>query len=199
VDDPLGTGTFALKEETMTTLVLLTGLLLCPPCTAATEPGSPQLPDRPGVFAVTERGTVELPVFGEQRKVEGAIETFAYAESDLERIPVVASISALYVNVMGWTPKDLYLIVGRQRLATPRDDYRRLNGRAYSKGPILFEVVTEKLEPEALEKEYRRLAKKKRSGEDVRAFVVLELISQAGLNRRSYPIQVDLPPGSAAK
>ena len=101
--------------------------------------------------------------------------------------------------MMGWTPKDLYLVVGRARLETPRDEYRRLNGRAYSKGPILFEVVTENLEPAALEKEYRRLARKKRPGEDVRAFVVLELISQAGLNRRSYPIQVDIPPASDAK
>ncbi|MGE5199111.1 MAG: hypothetical protein ACM3H9_05695, partial [Rhodospirillaceae bacterium] len=72
--------------------------------------------------------------------------------------------------------------------------------RAYSKGPILFEVVTEKLEPGALEQEYRRLAgKKQKPGEDARAYIVLELVSQAGLNRRSYPIQVEIAPASAAK
>ena len=183
----------------MTAMFLLMALLLYPPYEAASEPASPQLPDGPGVFAVTDRGIVELPVFGEQRKVEGAIDTFVFPAAELDRIPVVLSISAIYVNVMGWTPKDLYLIVGRKRLATPRDNYRRLNGRAYSKGPILFEVVTEKLEPGALEQEYQRLAGKKKSGDDLRAFVVLELTSQAGLNRRSYPIQVEIPPGSAAK
>ena len=183
----------------MTAMFLLMALLLYPPCEAASEPASLQLPDGPGVFAVTDRGIVELPVFGEQRKVEGAIDTFVYAPAELDRIPVVSSVSALYANVMGWIPKDLYLIVGRKRLATPRDNYRRLNGRAYSKGPILFEVVTEKLEPGALAQEYRRLAGKKKSGDDVRAFVVLELSSQTGLDRRSYPVQVDIDPGSAAR
>jgi hypothetical protein len=183
----------------MTAIFLLTGLLLCPPCAAAFEPAAGQLPDRPGVFAITNRGTVELPVFGEQRNVEGAIDSFAFAASDLDRIPIVPSISSLYVYLMGWTPKDLYLIVGRKKLATPRDDYRRLNGQAFSKGPVLFEVVTSKLEPAELEKEYRRLAGKKRPGEDVRAFVVIELSSQAGLNRRTYPVQVVMPPGSAVK
>ena len=178
----------------MTAVLLLAGLLLCPPPGAASDAASPQLPDRPGVFAVTVGGTVELPVFGEQRKIEGAIDTFVYAASDLDRIPIVSSISSLYVNLMGWVPKDLYLIVGRKKLATPRDDYRRLDGRAYSKGPTQFEVVTRKLDTVALEQEYRRLIGKKPSGEDVRAFVVIELSSQTGLNRRSYPIQLDIQP-----
>jgi hypothetical protein len=179
--------------------LLLTGLLLAVPISIPADLSQATFPDRPGVFAVTDRGMVELKVVGEQRTVEGAIDTFAYAASELDQIPAVASVRSLYVNLMGWLPKDLYLIVGRHRLATPRDEYRRLLGRAYSKGPVLFEVVTEKLEPDALQKEYRQLARKKRAGEDVRAFVVLELASQAGLNRRSYPIQVEIPPGSAAK
>jgi hypothetical protein len=187
------------REVPMTALFLLSGLLLCPPSAAAFGPDAVQMPDRPGVFAVTNRGIVELPVFGERREVQDAIDSFHYVAEELDRIPIVPSVSSLYVNVMGWTPRDLYLIVGRKKLATPRDNYRRLNGQAFSKGPILFEVVTKKLEPAELEKEYRRLAGKKRPGDDVRAFVVIELSSQAGLSRRCYPVQVEMPPGSALK
>ena len=183
----------------MASTLIAAGLLLCLPGLSFVQPSPAQVPDRPGVFAVTDKGPVEMAVFGEQRRVEGAIDTFAYAPAELERIPAVQSVKAFYVNVMGWLPKDLYLIVGTKRLATPRDRYRRLNGRAYSKGPILYEVVTEKLEPAALEQEYRRLAGKARAGEDVRAFVVLELSSQAGLNRRCYPVQVEITPAPAGR
>ena len=173
---------------------LLGGAAGTPPSVA---PAAAQLPEEPGVFALTPAGLVRLPVFGEQRSVEGAIDTFLYAPADLERIPVVQSIRAIYVNLMGWQPKDLYLVAGGKGLASPRDDYRRLNGLAYSKGPILIEVVTEKLDPRALEDEHRKLTRKKRPGEDVRAFVVVELASQAGLNRRAFPVQVEMPSPAA--
>lgn len=151
-----------------------------------------QPPDHPGVFAVTDRGRIELTGFGERQSVESAIDTFAFAQSALDQIPVVSSVRSFYVNMLGWVPKDLYLLAGSKRLRTPRDDYRRLNGRAYRLGPVLFEIVTEALEPGALEKQYRSLVKKQRHGEDLNAFVVLETVSQSGLNRRSYPIQIQI-------
>lgn len=184
----------------MTILCLLAALILVPPAQPSqaapaqapqAAPASP--PDRTGVFAVTDRGTIELTAFGERQSVEAAIDTFVYRPGAVEQIPSVASVRSFFVNMLGWTPKDLYLIAGHKRLSTPRDDYRRLLGRAYRRGPVLYEVLTERLEPDVLWKEYRSLAGKKGVQEGVAAFVVLEITSETGLNRRGYPIRVEWP------
>lgn len=175
-----------------TAIPLFVGLLLLPLHRAVAQPPPAQPPDRSGVFAVTDRGTIELTGYGERHRQEHAIDSFSFTPSALDQIPVVSSVRAFYVNMMGWVPKDLYLIVGRKRLATPRDEYHPLTGRAYSRGPVLFDVVTEELEPAKLEQAYRKLASKKRSGEDVRPFIVLELNNRSGLDARSYPIRVEI-------
>jgi hypothetical protein len=177
----------------MSGIILFLGLLLFSPHAVVAQAPSAAAPDSPGVYAVTDRGIIELKVFGERQSVEAAIDTFSFRRSAIGEIPTVATVRSFQVNMSGWTPKDLYLVAGEKALSDPRDDYRRLLGRAYSRGPVLFEVVTEKLEPTMLEREYRSLTAKKRPGADIRAFVVLEVNNQHGLNRRSYPVRIELP------
>ena len=55
------------------------------------------------------------------------------------------------------------------------------------------------LTPEALQAAYAELTKKAKPKDDVRAFVLLEVVSDKGLDGRYYPVQIDLPPPASAQ
>ncbi|MCX6544370.1 MAG: hypothetical protein NTV05_08140 [Acidobacteria bacterium] len=183
----------------MIPVLLLAGLFLCPPLHAAAQPPNFRIPNRPGVFAVTNQGVVEMTVFGERRSEEYSIPSFVYGSTELDQIPIVASIRSIYVNMMGWSPRDLCLIVGRQRLATPRDDFRRLIWKFNPRGVVSVDIVSQEFQPEALQKYQKHLTSNSRPGDDVRAFIVLELRSQSGLAARGYPVQVEIQPDSVRR
>ena len=180
----------------MIRVLLIAGLFLCPSLQAAAQPPNFRIPSRPGVFAVTDQGVVEMTVFGERRPVDFSIPSFVYGSTELDQIPIVASIRSIYVNMMGWKPGDLCLIVGRQRLATPRDDFRRLVWKFNPRGVVSADIVSHEFEPAALQKYRKHLTSSSRPGDDVRAFIVLELRSQTGLAPRGYPVQVEIQPDS---
>jgi hypothetical protein len=186
-------------EAKMTHVLLLGWLFLCPALQAAAPPPNIQLPDRPGVFAVTDHGVVEMTVFGEPRQGNYSIPSIVYGSTELDQIPVVSSIRSIFVNMMGWRPRTLYLLVGRQRLASPSSDYQRLNATINPRGVVRFEVLSHEFQPEELQKSYRRLTSKSQPGDDTRAFIVLGLSNQTGQPGRSYPVQVEVKPVSAGR
>lgn len=197
----------------MTTLLLALVTLLVPGLLAQAQAPPPAAgPDRPGVFAITDRGVVELAVFGERRldassrdgssrwampddpldRSLDAAPRFGFPSDFLTRVPSAASIARFRVNMLDWTPRDLYLVVGLEGLQSPTDKHRRLNGRAYKLGPMSYEIVTEDLDGRVLADAYRKLAGRKPKPGASQPFVVVELRHGGGLSPRSYPIRVEM-------
>jgi hypothetical protein len=148
----------------------------------------------PGVFAVTSTGPVELSVYGERAFVAGDMNPRVfYPPGAFDRIAPVDDIKAFVVNMTGWTPRDLYMLVGRKRLAAPYQKNQRLVGRMSSSGPTLIKVESEGFDLASLQRDYLRLLPKKATTEESEAFIVLEVKSRDGLNDRSYPVRIRLP------
>jgi hypothetical protein len=171
-----------------TWLMLVAAVLLG---AGAQDPAKPVFPKKSGVFAMTAEGPVELKVSGEPNQVEKST-TFRcfYAPKDYDKIPTVSSLQSFYVSAMGWAPRDLYIIVGRDMLSNPSEKYQRLRGRAVTQGAIAFQVVSADLEsPAFVEQAITRLS----TDPTAEAYVVLELTSTAGLSNRSYPVKLERP------
>jgi hypothetical protein len=182
----------------MPALVALVALLLLPAGPFAPESQAARkhaYPSKSGIYAMTSEGPVELKVSGERNDVELAIGLqMYYSPESFGRIPAVDSVRSFYVSAMGWAPKDVYMVVGRDRLTNSLDKYQRLNSRVVSRGVLAFEILSADLEsPEFVARTIRRLAPAGVGDADLEAYLVLELRSQAGLNDRAYPVRIRLP------
>jgi hypothetical protein len=146
----------------------------------------------PGIFAITSAGAVELTVYGERDiQVGDLVRKTFYPPGAFDKIPAGDDLRSFVVNMPGWTPRDLYMIVGRKNLQTPFEKNRRLTGRLLPRGPV-FEVVSDGFDLASLQKDYVRLLPKKATDEQSEAFVVVEVGSSDGLNRRCYPVRLRL-------
>jgi len=150
-----------------------------------------------GVWVRTPTGLVELPVFGERHTVSRGFPTFFFLKEHEARVPRVSAIQTLYVNMTGWVPSGVALVVGRKGLNAPKDKFRGINAGTYNAGPGLTEIRSPDFTAEALQAAYAELTKKAGPKDDVRAFVLLEVVSDKGLDGRFYPVQVDMPPPSS--
>ncbi len=168
---------------------------LCLPPAIWTAPDSvrrqadTEWPSRAGVYAMTAQGPVELIVNGERGGVRLALgQQLRYDPREIDRIPVADSVLSFFVRMPGWTPKDLYLVVGRERLIDPMTKYQRLAGRAITREVAAYQIIANDLEPASLAKAIGRLTPKGKTNAE--AYVVLELKSTADLNDRAYPIRI---------
>lgn len=182
----------------MPALVTVIALLLLPlgpwgqPSQAS---GKPAFPRKPGIYAMTPQGPVELKVSGERNEVEmaGLLKSY-YPPDSFDRIPVAESVRSFYVSAMGWKPRGVYLVVGREYLTNAFEKYQRLNGRVVMRGAVAFEIQSADLEsPDFVLRTIRRLAPTGLSDADIEAFLVLELRSEAGLAGRTYPVKIRIP------
>jgi hypothetical protein len=147
-----------------------------------------------GVWVATPTGLVELPVFGERHTVNRGFPSFYFLKEHEPRVPRVSAIQHMYVNMVGWVPTGVALVVGRKGLNNPKDKFRGLNAGTYNAGPGLTEIRSPDFTAEALQAAYAELTKKAKAKDDVRAFVLLELVSDKGLDGRYYPVQIDVAP-----
>jgi hypothetical protein len=148
----------------------------------------------PGIWVQTPTGLIELPVFGERHTVNRGFPSFYFLKEHEPRVPRVSAIQTMYVNMTGWVPSGVAMVVGRKGLNAPKDKFRGLNAGTYNAGPALTEIRSPDFTPEALQAAYAELTKKAKPKDDVRAFVLLEVVSDKGLDGRYYPGQIDLPP-----
>ncbi len=157
------------------------------------DPGRPQAgvewPAKAGVYAMTARGPVELLVNGERSWVFGAMgQQVRYDPREFEQIPALDAVESFFVRMAGWTPKDLYLVVGRERLIDPMTKYQRLAGRAIARDVTAVQIIAADLEPLSLAEAIRRLTPKGKTNAE--PYVVLELKSSAGQPDRAYPVRI---------
>jgi hypothetical protein len=182
----------------MPALILLIAALLLPAGPwAAQAPGKVVYPKKPGIYAMTLQGPVEMKISGERNELNKALGLKSYYSPDaLDRIPAAESVRSFYVSVMDWQPRDLFLVVGREHLSGSFDSYQRFNGRMVSRGVVAFEILSDDLEsPEFVLRAVRKLAPAGIADPDIEAYVVLELRSTSGLNARDYPIRIQVPKG----
>ena len=159
----------------------------------------PVWPRNAGVYAMTAQGPLGLKISGERSAVDKALGLkVIYSSRDLDRIPVADTVQSFFVNMADWTPKDLYMVVGRDRLTDPLTKYQRLSARAVTRGVVAFEIVSTDLEPAFLLRAIRRLTPAGVADADIEAYVVLELKNAAGLNDRSYPVRITVPKKQSA-
>jgi hypothetical protein len=176
-------------------IVLLAALLAFPAAPSAQAQAQPAYPKKAGIFAMTSQGPVELKVSGERNFVQGDQRLKCYFSPDsFDKIPAAESVLSFYVSTMGWAPRDIYLVIGRDGLVNSMDNYRRLAGRMVTRGAIAFEVLSADLEnPDFVMRAIRQLAPPGANLADVEAYLVLDLRSTSGMNSRAYPIRVQIP------
>jgi hypothetical protein len=179
-------------------LTALLSLLLPPGPGMAQDPGRAPAqtvwPKRPGVYAMAPNGPVELKISGERNDVDRALGLkVVYSPGDIDRIPVADTVQSFFVNMVDWTPRDLYMVVGRDRLIDPLTRYQRLSARAVTRGLLAFEILATELEPASLLSAIRRLAPGGAAGAGIEAYIVFELKSATGLNDRAYPVRIKVP------
>jgi len=105
-------------------------------------------------------------------------------------------VRSFFVSLMDWTPKSLYLVVGRDALTNSLDKYQRFAGRTVPRGVVAIEVLSSDFEsPEFILRAIRKLAPAGVADADLEVYIVLELKSAAGLNDRAYPIRIAVPKG----
>jgi hypothetical protein len=173
-------------------VILLVAALVVP--LSLQQPAKQALPKKAGIFAMTPQGAVELKVSGEPNQIDRANGVKCYYPPDsFDRIPSVESVESFFVNMMDWAPRDLYIVVGRDRLTNPTEKYQRLNGRAVNRGPVAFRIVADDLSPAFLAQAARRLSPTGTVDEATEVYLVLELRSTAGLNDRAYPVRIRIP------
>lgn len=153
----------------------------------------------PGIWVQTPTDLIELPVFGERHTVSRGFPTFYFLKEHEARVPRVSAIQTMYVKMVGWVPSGVALVVGRKGLNAPKDKFRGLNAGTYHAGPGLTEIRSPDFTPEALQAAYAELTKKAKPKDDVRAFLLLEVVSDKGLDGRYYPVQIELPPPASAQ
>jgi hypothetical protein len=159
-------------------------------------PQSPQAPakaypKKSGIFAMTTQGPVELKVSGEPTRIElSNVVRCYYAPDSFDRIQAVEALESFYVNLMGWVPRDLYIVVGRDQLTNPTVKYQRLTGRAVNRGAIAFQIVSDDLRPAFVEQAARRLSPSGTVDATTEVYVVLELRNRDGLSDRAYPVRI---------
>lgn len=169
-----------------------------PADTASAPPQAKQaFPKKAGIYAMTPQGPVELTVSGERSEEKQAIGLKTYYSSDsFDRIPTADSVRSFFVSLMDWTPKSLYLVVGRDALTNSLDKYQRFAGRTVPRGVVAIEVLSSDFEsPEFILRAIRKLAPAGVADADLEVYLVLELKSAAGLNDRAYPIRIAVPKG----
>jgi hypothetical protein len=183
----------------MPSLTVLLWLLLLPfGSWTATDPGRVQAntvwPKKAGVYAMAANGPVQMKISGERSDVKWALGLKVnYSPGDLDRIPAADTVQSFYVNMADWGPKDLYVVVGRDRLIDPLTKYQRLSARAITRGLVAFEVIASEFEPASLLRVVRSLAPAGVADADIEAYIVLELKNTAGLSDRSYPVRITVP------
>lgn len=174
-------------------IILLIAALLAPLGTQA--PAKTAYPKKSGIFAMTSQGPVELKVSGERNYVQGDLELRCFFSPDsFDRIPAAESVQSFYVSAMGWTPRAIYIVVGRDGLVNSKDKHRRLAGREVRRGAVAFEVFSVDLEtPDFVLRAIKQLAPPTATLAEVEAYLVLDLHSTTGLNDRAYPVRIQIP------
>lgn len=154
-------------------------------------------PKKAGIYVLTAQGPVELTVSGERSEEPHVIGLKTYYSPDsFDRIPTADSVRSFFVSLMDWTPKGLFLVVGRDGLTNSLDKYQRFAGRMVPRGAVAVEVLSSDLEsPEFILRAIRKLAPAGVADANLEAYIVLELKSAAGLNDRAYPIRIAVPKG----
>ncbi|HEY3380186.1 MAG TPA: hypothetical protein VGK32_00375 [Vicinamibacterales bacterium] len=182
----------------MPTLVLLIAALLLP-SGSLTAPATAEstYPKKSGIYAMTPQGPVELTVSGERNNVALAIGLKSYYSPEtFDRIPTADSVQTFYVSAMGWTPRGVHLVVGREYLTNALDKYQRFAGRVVPRGAVAFEIKSADLESQDfLLRAVRKLAPAGVADAELEVYLVLELRSTSGLNDRDYPIRIPVPKG----
>jgi hypothetical protein len=176
-------------------IILLAALLAFPVPLPAQAPAKSAYPKKAGIFAMTSQGPVELKVSGERNYVQGdqRLKCF-FSPNSFDKIPAAETVQSFYVSAMGWAPRDIYLVLGREGLVNSMDNYRRLAGRAVMRGAVAFEVLSVDLEnPDFVMRAIRQLAPPGANLAEVEAYLVLDLRSTSGMNDRAYPIRVQIP------
>jgi hypothetical protein len=176
-------------------IVLLAALLALPLPLPAQAPAKPAYPKKSGIFAMTSQGPVELKVSGERNFVPGDMRLRCFfSPNSFDKIPAAESVQSFYVSAMGWAPRGIYLVIGRDGLVNSLDNYRRLTGRVVTRGAVAFEVLSADLEtPGFVTSAIRQLAPAGANLSEVEAYLVLDLRSTSGMNDRAYPIRVQIP------
>jgi hypothetical protein len=176
-------------------MIAATCLLLLLGSAAAQPAGKPVYPKKMGIYAMTPQGPVELKVSGERADVEltNGLKCF-YSADSFDRIPKAELVQSFYVSAMGWVPRGLYLVVGRDGLVNSQDRYQRFTERMVLRGAVAFEVFSVDLQsPGFILRAIRKLAPAGLADSEIEAYLVLELKSTSGLNDRSYPIRISVP------
>jgi hypothetical protein len=193
-------------------VLLATTLLVSSVSAPQQPPGQPALPRKSGVFAMTSQGAVELRISGEADTVDNTQANLGlgqqsanrsatnmvkcyFSAKDIERIPVVESLQSFYVNMIGWSPRDLFMVVGREALINQTEKYQRFVGRAVNRG-IAFVVSAADLEsPAALLQSIKKLAPAGVPVDQLEVYVVLAVRNSEGLTPRAYPVRIAVPKG----
>jgi hypothetical protein len=177
----------------MPALIVLIAALLAP--SAVPSPAQTAYPKKTGIFAMTSQGPVELKVSGERNFVQGDFRLLCFYSPDaFDKIPAAESVQSFYVSAMGWAPRNVYLVIGRDGLVNSKDNFRRLAGRLVQRGAVAFEVLSSDLEnrdfvPSAV----KQMAPAGANLGELEVYLVLDLRSTSGMNDRAYPIRVQLP------
>jgi hypothetical protein len=177
-------------------VAVATCFLLSCALVVAQPKSKPVYPKKSGIYAMTPQGPVELTVSGERNNIELGLnlECFFSAES-FDKIPKAESVNSFYVSAMGWSARRVILVVGRDALVKSYDRYPLFNGTVENRGVVAFEVFAPDLRsPDFMRSAIRKLTPAGVAPSEVEAYVVLELKSSAGMNGRSYPIRVSVPP-----
>jgi hypothetical protein len=193
-------------------VMLATTLLVSSVSAPQQPPGQPALPKKSGVFAMTPQGAVELKISGEADTVDNTQANLGlgqqsvnrsatnmvkcyFSAKDIERIPVVESLQSFYVNMIGWSPRDLFMVVGREALVNQTEKYERFVGRTVNRG-IAFVVSAADLEsPAALLQSIKKLAPAGVPVDQLDVYVVLAVRNSEGLTPRAYPVRIAVPKG----
>jgi hypothetical protein len=175
--------------------VLLFLLLSCGVSSAQPAP-KVKYPGKSGIYAMTAQGPVELKVSGEPSSLLGTLKQQTFYSADaFDKIPKVDAVRSFYVSAMGWAPKRLYLVVGREALVDSQDRFQLFTAGTASRGVVAFEVLSpDLLSPAFVLGSIRKLAPAGVPDSELEVYLVLELKNTAGLTARSYPIRIDIPP-----
>lgn len=176
-------------------ILFVAALLVSPVPWSDQAPARRSFPKKAGIYAMTPQGPVELKVSGEKNEVEKAVVLQNYFSPDsFDKIPSAESVQSFYVSAMGWQPKGLYMVVGREYLTNSYEKLQRFAGRLVPRGAIAYEIESADLQsPEFVLRAIRRLAPAGVADADLEAYLVLEVRSVTGLNGRAYPIRIQVP------
>ncbi len=146
----------------------------------------------PGVYVVTGDGPVRLHTYGEQtRAYDTGSMVFHFQAGSLDRVPTASSIKSIVVDMLGWKPRSLHFVVGRDQLTADFPESRQLVFRQLLVSATAVDVYCREFSSPWVKEAYRSLSARYAGEPDLpEAFFIVILNSSAGLARRAYLVRL---------